>query len=91
MVQYSLAQSPELILIVPGKDSAKARDKAMDQLMEEGETAYEQASNSTALHQPSTKKCKAAVQLHYSCQCAKALGQLMDRRVEPHMSKQLNI
>ena len=34
MVQYSLAQSPELILIVPGKDSAKARDKAMDQLME---------------------------------------------------------
>ena len=34
MVQYSLAQSPELILIVPCKDSAKARDKAMDQLME---------------------------------------------------------
>jgi hypothetical protein len=34
MVQYSLAQSPELILTVPGKDSAKARDKAMDQLME---------------------------------------------------------
>ena len=34
MVQYSLAQSPEIILTVPGKDSAKARDKAMDQLME---------------------------------------------------------
>ena len=34
MVQYSLAQSPEIILIVPGKDSAKARGKAMDQLME---------------------------------------------------------
>lgn len=34
MVKYTLAQSPEIILNVPGKDSAKARDKAMDQLME---------------------------------------------------------
>ncbi|AFZ60349.1 hypothetical protein H6G54_14690 [Anabaena cylindrica FACHB-243] len=34
MVQYTLAQSPEIIISVPGKDSAKARDKAMDQLME---------------------------------------------------------
>lgn len=34
MVQYTLAQSPDIILTVPGKDSAKARDKAMDQLME---------------------------------------------------------
>ena len=34
MVQYTLAQSPEVILTVPGKDSAKAREKAMDQLME---------------------------------------------------------
>lgn len=34
MVQYTLAQSPEVILTVPGKDSNKARDKAMDQLME---------------------------------------------------------
>ncbi len=34
MVQYTLAQSPEVILTVPGRDSAKARDKAMDQLME---------------------------------------------------------
>jgi hypothetical protein len=34
MVQYTLAQSPEIILNVPGKDSAKARDKAMDRLME---------------------------------------------------------
>jgi hypothetical protein len=34
MVQYTLAQSPEIILNVPGKDSAKAREKAMDQLME---------------------------------------------------------
>ena len=39
MVQYTLAQSPEVVLTVPGKDSSKARDKAMDQLlnlMEEG-------------------------------------------------------
>ena len=34
MVQYTLAQSPEIILDVPGKDSLKAREKAMDQLME---------------------------------------------------------
>lgn len=34
MVQYTLAQSPETIFTVPGKDSAKARDKAMDQLIE---------------------------------------------------------
>ncbi len=35
MVQYTLAQSPEVILTVSGKDSPKARDKAMDQLMEQ--------------------------------------------------------
>jgi soluble cytochrome b562 len=34
MVQYTLAQSPEIILTVPGKDSAKSREKAMDRLME---------------------------------------------------------
>lgn len=34
MVQYTLAQSPEVILTVPGKDSSKAREKALDQLME---------------------------------------------------------
>lgn len=33
MVQYTLAQSPEIVISVPGKDSAKAREKAMDQLM----------------------------------------------------------
>ncbi|WP_242041458.1 hypothetical protein [Leptolyngbya sp. FACHB-261] len=34
MVQYTLAQNPEVILTVSGKDSAKAREKAMDQLIE---------------------------------------------------------
>lgn len=34
MVQYTLAQCPEVILTVSGKDSTKAREKAMDQLME---------------------------------------------------------
>lgn len=34
MVQYTLAQCPEVILTISGKDSAKARDKAMDQLFE---------------------------------------------------------
>jgi hypothetical protein len=38
MVQYTLAQSPEVILTVPGKDSSKARDKAMDQLIDLMET-----------------------------------------------------
>jgi hypothetical protein len=34
MVQYTLAQSPEVILNISGKDSRKAREKAMDQLIE---------------------------------------------------------
>ena len=34
MVQYTLAQSPGITLTVAGKDSRKARDKAMDQLIE---------------------------------------------------------
>lgn len=34
MVQYTLAQCPEVVLTVSGKDSTKAREKAMDQLME---------------------------------------------------------
>jgi hypothetical protein len=34
MVRYTLPQSPEIVLTVSGKDSPKARDKAMDQLME---------------------------------------------------------
>lgn len=33
MVQYTLAQSPDVMLTVSGKDSKKAREKAMDQLM----------------------------------------------------------
>lgn len=34
MVQYTLAQCPEVILTVSGRESAKAREKAMDQLIE---------------------------------------------------------
>ena len=34
MVQYTLAQCPEETLSVTGKDSKKAREKAMDQLIE---------------------------------------------------------
>jgi len=34
MVQYTLAQSPEIVLTISGKDSLKAREKAMDQLLE---------------------------------------------------------
>ncbi|MGB3636510.1 MAG: hypothetical protein WBA39_02810 [Rivularia sp. (in: cyanobacteria)] len=34
MVRYTLVQSPEIILTVSGKDSDKAREKAMDKLME---------------------------------------------------------
>jgi hypothetical protein len=33
MVQYTLAQSPEVVLTVSGKDSRKARERALDQLM----------------------------------------------------------
>ncbi|NER84959.1 MAG: hypothetical protein F6K42_36710 [Leptolyngbya sp. SIO1D8] len=34
MVQYTLAQNPQITLDVRGKDSRKAREKAMDQLVE---------------------------------------------------------
>ncbi|HHP7244937.1 MAG TPA: hypothetical protein ACFE0H_09655 [Elainellaceae cyanobacterium] len=34
MVEYTLAQCPEVTLNVPGKDSKKAREKAMDQIIE---------------------------------------------------------
>ena len=34
MVQYTLAQNPQVTLEVRGKDSRKAREKAMDQLVE---------------------------------------------------------
>ena len=34
MVQYTLAQTPDVILTVAGKDSPKSREKAMDQLIE---------------------------------------------------------
>ncbi|MBE9179658.1 hypothetical protein IQ268_13905 [Oculatella sp. LEGE 06141] len=34
MVQYTLTQTPDVVLTVPGKDSPKARDKAMEQLIE---------------------------------------------------------
>jgi hypothetical protein len=33
MVKYTLKEDPEVIIEVAGKDSAKARDKAMDKLM----------------------------------------------------------
>ena len=44
MVRYTLPQSPDIILTVKGKDSAKAREEAMDRLMElmdEGKLATE--------------------------------------------------
>ncbi|MEM9213591.1 MAG: hypothetical protein AAGD25_04515 [Cyanobacteria bacterium P01_F01_bin.150] len=34
MVQYTLAQCPEVTLSITGKDSKKAREKALDQLIE---------------------------------------------------------
>ena len=34
MVRYTLAQSPEVVLTIAGKDSPKAREKAMNELME---------------------------------------------------------
>lgn len=38
MVKYTLTQSPDVVLTVPGKDSPKARDRAMDQLIDLVET-----------------------------------------------------
>lgn len=34
MVKYTMKEDPEVIIEVPGKDSPKARDKAMDQLVD---------------------------------------------------------
>lgn len=34
MVQYTLPQNPDVMITVPGRDSGKAREKAMDQLMD---------------------------------------------------------
>ncbi len=34
MVQYTLPQKPEVVITVRGKDSTRAREKAMDRLME---------------------------------------------------------
>ena len=34
MVQYTLAEHPEVIIAIEGKDSKKSREKAMNQLME---------------------------------------------------------
>ncbi|MFZ4639043.1 MAG: hypothetical protein ACOYMP_01395 [Nodosilinea sp.] len=45
MVSYTLAQSPEVVLAVPGKDSPKTREKAMDQLM----TMLDQGTLTTTL------------------------------------------
>ena len=48
MVQYTFAQAPEVILDVPGKDSSKARNLAMEQLfnlMDEGQVAIELPDN----------------------------------------------
>jgi hypothetical protein len=51
MVQYTLAQSPEVVLTVSGKDSRKAREKALDQLMaliDEGKLANSLADGFSA-------------------------------------------
>ncbi|NEQ32132.1 MAG: hypothetical protein F6K04_14205 [Leptolyngbya sp. SIO4C5] len=34
MVQYTLAQTPDVLIDIPGRDSKKNREKAMDQLIE---------------------------------------------------------
>lgn len=34
MVQYTLKEDPEAVIRIPGKDSKKAREKAMNQLMD---------------------------------------------------------
>jgi hypothetical protein len=67
MVQYTLAQSPDVVLMVPGKDSRKARDKAMDQLMamlDEGElpTALADGFSAEQLVEVQPTTTSAAVQ-----------------------------
>ncbi len=64
MVQYTLAQSPEVVLTVSGKDSRKAREKALDQLMtmlDEGDLPTSLADGFSAeqlveVHPPTTSE-----------------------------------
>ncbi|WP_017299585.1 hypothetical protein [Nodosilinea nodulosa] len=67
MVQYTLAQSPDVVLTVSGKDSRKAREKALDQLMamlDEGElpTALADGFSAEQLVEVQTPTTSAAVQ-----------------------------
>jgi LPS O-antigen subunit length determinant protein (WzzB/FepE family) len=64
MVQYTLAQSPEIVLNVSGKDSAKAREKAMEQLMElmdEGKLPTELAEGFSAQQLIEVKELSADI------------------------------
>lgn len=67
MVQYTLAQSPDVVLTVSGKDSRKAREKALDQLMamlDEGElpTALVDGFSAEQLVEVQTPTTSTAVQ-----------------------------
>jgi hypothetical protein len=94
MVQYTLAQSPEVVLTVPGKDSHKAREKAMDQLMtmlDEGELTTSLADGFSAQQlvevQPPTPSEVSVQQEEAVVQAIQVLNQLATLKVKVQDSR----
>ncbi|HIK45551.1 MAG TPA: hypothetical protein IGR64_11810 [Leptolyngbyaceae cyanobacterium M65_K2018_010] len=89
MVQYTLAQSPDVVLTVPGKDSPRAREKAMDQLMtllDDGELTTSLADGFSAQHlievQPPTPSAQAQQAEEAVVQAIQVLNQLATLKVK---------
>jgi hypothetical protein len=94
MVQYTLAQSPELLLTVSGKDSRKAREKALDQLMaliDEGELANALADGFSAEQlvevQPPTTSESVQQQEDSVVEAIQVLNQLATLKVKVQSSR----
>jgi len=94
MVQYTLAQSPDVVLTVPGKDSYKAREKAMDQLMtmlDDGELTTSLADGFSAQQlvevQPLPPSKTAQQQEEAVVQAIQVLNQLATLKVKVQESR----
>jgi hypothetical protein len=94
MVQYTLAQSPELVLTVSGKDSRKTREKALDQLMalvDEGELSNALADGFSADQlvevQPPTTSESVQQQEDAVVEAIQVLNQLATLKVKVQSSR----
>ncbi|HZG37153.1 MAG TPA: hypothetical protein VEZ50_00605 [Nodosilinea sp.] len=94
MVQYTLAQSPDVVLTVSGKDSRKAREKALDQLMamlDEGELPTALADGFSAEQlvevQPPTTSAAVQQQEDSVVEAIQVLNQLATLKVKVQASR----